>query len=97
MLYYVYKQPVTTRLLSLSILQVQVQVETIVELLQKTEMSFVFCLVPHHLAGLCELFKKSPGRYSNQKLIRDQVEQYANKYIILKSVTIVTPSDHSHP
>jgi hypothetical protein len=32
-------------------MQVQVQVEAIVRLLSATDMSFIFCLVPHHLAG----------------------------------------------
>lgn len=57
----------------MSCLQVQVQVDALVELLSRTEICFVFCMLPHNLAGLCELFKKSPGRHSNQKLIRDQV------------------------
>ena len=60
---------------TLFVMQVQVQVDAIVDMLAKTEMSFVFCLLPHQLAGLCELFRKSPGRHSNQKLIRDQVRR----------------------
>jgi hypothetical protein len=76
-------------------------VEAIIRLLSSTEMSFIFCLVPHQLAGrflhqimsylaeipavsqqcrqfsiltgLCELFRRSPGRNLNQKLLRDQV------------------------
>jgi hypothetical protein len=36
-------------------IQIQVQVEAIVRLLANTEMSFVFCFVPHHLAGMSSL------------------------------------------
>ena len=64
--------------------QVQVQIDAIVQLLSKTEISFVFCLLPHNLAGLCELFKRSPGRHSNQKLIRDQVKCPAEFYGIFQ-------------
>lgn len=58
---------------TMSCLQVLVQVDAIVSLLSRTELTFVFSLLPHNLAGLCELFKKSPGSRLNQKLIRDQI------------------------
>ena len=51
----------------------KVQVEAIIRVLSKTNINFVMCLQPHKLAGLCELFRKSPGRNLNQKLVRDQV------------------------
>ena len=57
-----------------------------IQLLAKTEISFVFCFLPHNLAGLCELFKRSPGRHSNQKLLRDQVG--------IKGTVSVVSSDH---
>ena len=57
----------------LKLIKVLVQVDAIVKLLSTTELSFVFCVLPHNLAGLCELFKKPPGKKLNQKLVRDQV------------------------
>jgi hypothetical protein len=30
-----------------------------------------------HSAGLCELFRRSPGRNPNQKLLRDQVRGHS--------------------
>ena len=63
-----------------------------IQLLAKTEVSFVFCFLPHNLAGLCELFKRSPGRHSNQKLLRDQVG-------IKETVSVIScdhPQETSH-
>ena len=63
-----------------------------IQLLAKTEISFVFCFLPHNLAGLCELFKRSPGRHSNQKLLRDQVG-------IKETVSVIScdhPQETSH-
>jgi len=57
----------------MSCLQVKVQVDTILKVLAGTKVTFIVCLQPHHLAGLCELFRKSPGRNLNQKLLRDQL------------------------
>jgi len=57
----------------MSCLQVKVQVDTIIKVLTGTKLTFIVCMQPHHLAGLCELFRKSPGRNLNQKLLRDQL------------------------
>eukprot|EP00092_Neocalanus_flemingeri_P063998 GFUD01077554.1.p1 GENE.GFUD01077554.1~~GFUD01077554.1.p1 ORF type:complete len:1054 (-),score=370.42 GFUD01077554.1:113-3274(-) len=57
----------------MSCLQVKVQVDTIMKVLAGTKVTFMVCMQPHHLAGLCELFRKSPGRNLNQKLLRDQL------------------------
>jgi len=57
----------------MSCLQVKVQVDTIMKVLAGTKVNFIVCMQPHHLAGLCELFRKSPGRNLNQKLLRDQL------------------------
>jgi len=57
----------------MSCLQVKVQVDTIMRVLTGTKVNFIVCMQPHHLAGLCELFRKSPGRNLNQKLLRDQL------------------------
>jgi len=57
----------------MSCLQVKVQVDTIMKVLTGTKVTFIVCMQPHHLAGLCELFRKSPGRNLNQKLLRDQL------------------------
>ena len=61
---------------NVSHLQVKVQVEAIIKVLSRTNINFVMCLQPHKLAGLCELFRKNPGRNLNQKLVRDQVRHY---------------------
>ena len=58
-----------------NVVQVKVQVDTILKVLAGTKVTFIVCLQPHPLAGLCELFRKSPGRNLNQKLLRDQVGQ----------------------
>ena len=63
-------------LTNVSHLQVKVQVEAIIKVLSRTNINFVMCLQPHKLAGLCELFRKHPGRNLNQKLVRDQVRHY---------------------
>jgi len=57
----------------MSCLQVKVQVDTIMKVLTGTKVNFIVCMQPHNLAGLCELFRKSPGRNLNQKLLRDQL------------------------
>jgi len=57
----------------MSCLQVKVQVDTIMKVLTGTKVTFIVCMQPHQLAGLCELFRKSPGRNLNQKLLRDQL------------------------
>jgi len=57
----------------MSCLQVKVQVDTMMKVLSGTKVNFIVCMQPHHLAGLCELFRKSPGRNLNQKLLRDQL------------------------
>ena len=60
-------------LILLIYIQVKVQVDTIMKVLTATKVTFIVCMQPHQLAGLCELFRKSPGRNLNQKLLRDQV------------------------
>jgi len=60
----------------MSCLQVKVQVDTIMKMLSGTKATFIVCVQPHNLAGLCELFRKSPGRNLNQKLLRDQLRGY---------------------
>jgi len=56
-----------------SCLQVKVQVDAIIRLLMNTKISFVLCLQPHNLSGLCELFRKGPGKNLNQRLLREQM------------------------
>ena len=53
--------------------QVKVQVDTIIKVLAASSLHWVVCLQPHPLAGLCELFRRPPGRSVSQKLLRDQV------------------------
>ncbi|XP_023320885.1 unconventional myosin-XVIIIa [Eurytemora carolleeae] len=77
----------------MSCLQIQVQVDAMIQLLAKTEISFVFCFLPHNLAGLCELFKRSPGRHSNQKLLRDQIRGFQ----ILDYLNALQSQGHSPP
>lgn len=57
----------------MSCLQVKVQIDTIVRVLSNTKLNFVVCFQPHHLSGLCELFRKAPGRSISQRLLRDQL------------------------
>ena len=49
------------------------QVDTIIKVLAASSLHWVVCLQPHPLAGLCELFRRPPGRSVSQKLLRDQV------------------------
>ena len=56
--------------------QVKVQVDTIVRVLAASSLHWVVCLQPHPLAGLCELFRRPPGRSASQKLLRDQVMRH---------------------
>ena len=49
------------------------QVDALLKVLANAKPSFLLCLLPHPLAGLCELFRRSPGRALNQRLLREQV------------------------
>ncbi|XP_025090259.1 unconventional myosin-XVIIIa-like isoform X3 [Pomacea canaliculata] len=40
-------------------IQVKFQVDSVMEMLRKTQPHFVFCFLPQHTAGLCELREKS--------------------------------------
>jgi len=57
----------------MSCLQVKVQIDTILRVISKTQLNFVLCIQPHHLSGLCELFREAPGQHLSQKLLRDQL------------------------